>query len=288
MMSQKRLILSILFAQLVAFAGVAHAVDAGKLAVANGDVRISGKLAKPGDGVKNEDTISTGESSSAKILFSDQSVMDLGANSSMKVSDYALKDGDNRTGTFSLIYGKLRALVTKKVGDQGNVQVRSGSAVMGVRGTEFVVDTPKGPPGTIPTPTLVVVNGLVAVRPLTGGPSVAVGAGQMLVASKASLQQAAAVASGGASGKSDSKSSDGKGSDSGKGGDTAKSGDSGKGAETAKSGDTGKGSDGGKGGETLRGGVVSAAASAGGSTLQSSGLRQVLRLTRGAQAQFKE
>jgi hypothetical protein len=42
------------------------------------------------------------------------------------------------------MFGKMRSLITNKVGTQGKVQFRSGGTVMGVRGTEFVVDNPSG------------------------------------------------------------------------------------------------------------------------------------------------
>jgi len=168
---------------LAAASNASAATEAGKLAVANGDVKISGKAAKPGSVILNNDTITTGANASAKLLFTDQSIMDLGPNSSLNVSDYAVKDGENRTATFSLLYGKLRSLVTQKVGDGGKVQVKTNSAVMGVRGTEFVVDAPQASPGQAATaPAIVVVSGSVAVSPSGGGAPVMVGAGQMFVA----------------------------------------------------------------------------------------------------------
>ena len=185
--------------------------NAGNLAVVNGDVRIAanekeaGRAAKPNEVLKNNETIKTGKDSSAKILFTDQSIMDIGPNSALKVSDYALKDGDNRTATFSLVYGKLRALVTKKVSDGGRVQVKSNDAVMGVRGTEFVVDRPIG---TATSTSIVVVSGLVQVTPPSGGPAISVGAGQMMVATAQFAQgTTAASASGTSSGSGESTSS---------------------------------------------------------------------------------
>src|SRR4051812_19594580 len=61
--------------------------EAGRLALVNGDVRIAkgdadaGKTAKPNDPIQNADVIKTGANASAKMLFSDQSVMDIGPSS---------------------------------------------------------------------------------------------------------------------------------------------------------------------------------------------------------------
>lgn len=147
---------------------LADDASVGKIAVVNGTITIisangESRAAKPGDLIKDNDQIQTGANSSAKLLFTDQSIIDLSANSAFKVSDYALKNGEDRTGTFSLLYGKIRSLITKKVGPQGKVDFRSGSTVMGVRGTEFVVDAPKGSNGSASATSLVVVAGSVAV-----------------------------------------------------------------------------------------------------------------------------
>lgn len=173
----------------------AYAGDpAGKIIVVNGEVRIlsskpgdKGRITKPGDAIVNDDTIQTAPDASAKVLFTDQSMVDLGSNSLFKVSDYALKAGEDRTGTFSLLYGKIRSLITKKVGPQGRVEYKAGGAVMGVRGTEFVVDAPKldavaGKAGGFAPPSIVVVSGLVQVALLAGGPPIVLKPGEMVVA----------------------------------------------------------------------------------------------------------
>ncbi|MBI3558540.1 MAG: FecR domain-containing protein [Deltaproteobacteria bacterium] len=189
--------------------------EIGRLALVNGEVRIAksetdekGRIAKPNDAVFNTDIIKTGTSGSAKVLFTDQTLMDIGPSSALKVSNYSIKEVENRTGTFSILYGKLRALVTKKVGDDGKVEVKSSDAVMGVRGTEFMVEVPRirnagGAQGT----QVIVVSGLVQVRPPQGGPAISVGAGQMVVASPKTFSQAAAASSGqgGTAAKGDSK-----------------------------------------------------------------------------------
>ncbi|HRK01783.1 MAG TPA: FecR domain-containing protein [Oligoflexia bacterium] len=168
--------------------------EIGRLAVVTGDVKVAkngasdaGKPAKANDPIFNGDVIKTGNGAMAKLLFTDQSIMDVGANSAFKVTDYDLKQGENRTGSFNLMYGKLRALVTKQVGEDGNVKVRTKDAVMGVRGTEFVVNQPPAiAGGTAPPTQIVVVSGRVEVTPPSGGPPVSIGAGQMATAASPS------------------------------------------------------------------------------------------------------
>ena len=169
---------------------LAQAEDAivGKIAVVNGKVSIKSgsgavKSANAGDKISNLDTVNTESGATVKLIFTDQSIIDLGPSSSFKVADYALKNTDNRTGTFSLLFGKMRSLVTKKVGEKGKVQFKAGNSVMGVRGTEFVVDAPKGADGVVAAPKLVVVSGLIAIGNINGGALVMVKQGEMMKAS---------------------------------------------------------------------------------------------------------
>lgn len=194
--------------------GVARAkTEIGRLAVVTGDVKIAkdandnaGREAQANDPIFNGDVVKTGSGAMAKVLFTDQSIMDVGPNSAFKVTDYDLKQGDNRTGTFNLMYGKLRALVTQQVGDDGDVKVKTKDAVMGVRGTEFVVAQPLTASGTVAPTQIVVVSGRVAVTPPNGGPPVVVAAGQMVTsAASTNATSGSSASSGGAaaSGSSD-------------------------------------------------------------------------------------
>lgn len=175
----------ILFAMLSWTTSHAQDQDVGKVVVVNGSAdaifQTKSRTLKPGDSIRNVETVRTHPNSSVKLLFSDQTSIDLGPNSSLQVKDYALKNGDNRVGTFSLFYGKMRSVITKKVGPQGKVNFKSGGTVMGVRGTEFIVDTAvsNNSPGQS---SIVVVSGVVEVAPLSGGAPVALKAGEMITA----------------------------------------------------------------------------------------------------------
>lgn len=255
---------------ILGLANISHAdTEVGRIAVVNGEVKVGSsesdpkaRLAKPNDVIHNQDVIKTGDGAAAKILFSDQTVMDLGPSSAMKVSDYAIKDVESRTGTFSILYGKLRALVTKKVGPNGKLEVKTGDAVMGVRGTEFLVDSPKG--ANAAGTQLVVVSGVVQCRPPAGGPPITVGAGQMVMASPKTFAAAAgaggaSTASSGADAKSESKSestkSDSKADAKGDAKSDAKAGDAGKSSAASATANAGTGTATASG-DTAGGGVV--------------------------------
>ncbi|MBI3556877.1 MAG: FecR domain-containing protein [Deltaproteobacteria bacterium] len=143
--------------------------------------------AHPNDGIVQTDLVTTGADGSTKILFSDQTILDLGPSSSLKITEYALRQLENRTAVFNLLYGKLRALVNRKVGENGSVEVRTHDAAMGVRGTEFVINVP--PTGQDSQTRVMVISGEVRVSPPGGGPSVIVGPGKFIMVTPKTFSQ---------------------------------------------------------------------------------------------------
>ena len=97
------------------------------------------KPTRPGDYVKSGDVVNTSSDGKVKILFKDKSIVDLGPASIFKVDHYMNNQGDNREADFSMMYGTLRAAISKKITGKGRFNVRTPAATMGVRGTEFVV-----------------------------------------------------------------------------------------------------------------------------------------------------
>jgi hypothetical protein len=82
------------------------------------------------------------------------------------------QQGDDKQVEISMPLGNIDCDV-KKLSKKSSFQVRTPSAVAGVRGTKFGVSiSPNG------TATVTVSEGLVAVAPSAGGSSVAVGAGK--------------------------------------------------------------------------------------------------------------
>jgi len=129
----------------LAFAGTAFAADIGQVKVSNGDVQVqrgSARIAaKVGMGIQASDVVLTGKDGAAGITFTDNSLVSVGPNSVFAIDKYAF-DTTTHAGEFegSLKQGKLAAVSGKMVKQSPeSMKIRTPSAVMGVRGTEFVV-----------------------------------------------------------------------------------------------------------------------------------------------------
>jgi len=127
------------------FAGSAAAADIGLIKVANGSVEIqrgaSKVPAKVGTAVQTSDVLVTGSDGSAGITFTDNSLVSVGPNSVFAIDKYSF-DSTTHAGEFegNLRQGRLAAVSGKMVKQSPeSMKIRTPSAVMGVRGTEFVV-----------------------------------------------------------------------------------------------------------------------------------------------------
>jgi hypothetical protein len=129
--------------------------------------------ARIGLAVEQGDELSTGEKSRLKVLLSDDSVVALGSSSRLVLAEHLFSSkSKSRITRLKLLGGLMRALVQKSVGGvNADFQVASGTAVAGVRGTEFVLDA------TGQAPRLASLSGAVAWSS-AGGSLVEVGAGQ--------------------------------------------------------------------------------------------------------------
>jgi hypothetical protein len=135
------------------FAMPALAQDVGLIKVASGSVQIerAGTKAKAqvGDAVRARDVLYTGADGSAGITFTDNSLMSFGPNTVFAIDRYSF-DSTTHAGEFegSLRQGRLAAVSGKMVKQSPeSMKIRTPSSVMGVRGTEFVVqvDEPVAP-----------------------------------------------------------------------------------------------------------------------------------------------
>jgi hypothetical protein len=129
----------------LAIPGVAVATEAGLVKVSKGSVQIqrggSKVPATVGTGVRTSDVIVTGADGSAGITFTDNSLVSVGPNSVFAIDRYRF-DTTTHAGEFegNLKQGRLAAVSGKMVKQSPeSMKIRTPSAVMGVRGTEFVV-----------------------------------------------------------------------------------------------------------------------------------------------------
>jgi hypothetical protein len=127
------------------FAMSASAVDIGQIKIAKGSVTVD-RAAQSLQGavgmrLQASDVITTGADGSVGITMSDDSLLSAGPNSTLSLDRFAfdstthqgLFDASLRKGSLSVISGRI----AKQSPDA--MTVRTPSAILGVRGTEFVV-----------------------------------------------------------------------------------------------------------------------------------------------------
>jgi hypothetical protein len=139
-----------IIAAALAVAAPALAADnIGLIKVSKGSVQIqrgSEKLpANVGAALQASDTIVTGADGSAGITFTDNSLVSVGPNSVFSIDKYSF-DSTTHQGEFAgnLKQGRLAAVSGKMVKQSPeSMTIRTPSAIMGVRGTEFVVQVEK-------------------------------------------------------------------------------------------------------------------------------------------------
>lgn len=108
------------------------------------DLLIMGKTIKlkKDDWVKEGSVVKTADKSFVKLIFIDKSQMNIGPNTEMKIAKF----NGNEAGIIDLVKGKIRSQVTKdylqmKDKDRSKIFVKTPNAVMGIRGTDFMIST---------------------------------------------------------------------------------------------------------------------------------------------------
>ncbi|PIS11463.1 MAG: hypothetical protein COT73_03845 [Bdellovibrio sp. CG10_big_fil_rev_8_21_14_0_10_47_8] len=138
--------ISILTILVMAFAlpMTSFAEDAsGLMMVVKGDIKVTTKAgkteaAKVGRKVVAGDTILAGADSRAKIVMSDKNVINISPDSKIIIEKYE-NDGKKKNVELNVLYGKVRASVEQKYdGDKSKFNIKTPSAVAGVRGTDFI------------------------------------------------------------------------------------------------------------------------------------------------------
>jgi hypothetical protein len=127
------------------FATFAGAADIGQIKVAKGQVSVDrGGQAMPGvvgTRLQPADTVKTGADGSVGITMYDDSLLSAGPNSMFSLDRYAFDTTTNK-GQFdtSLRKGSL-AVISGRIAKESPdaMTVRTPSAILGVRGTEFIV-----------------------------------------------------------------------------------------------------------------------------------------------------
>ena len=117
------------------------------------------------------------EKSGLQLALPNQTTINVGPE-----TEIVLVSVDPRKGVMQLLYGELKANVTKMMKD-GSMQVEMSQAVAGIKGTIFVLEE------TGDTSTLKVIEGTVALKSKTSGQEEKVNVGEALVADQNGLGQ---------------------------------------------------------------------------------------------------
>lgn len=128
----------------VAMAGKVVSVEGNVLVRQDGNSGGRAQAMRPGLDVKEGDVINTASDGKAKIMLEDKTILDIGPSALFKVEKYAANHGGDRNVGLSMPYGTTRVAVSKPIGAGGKFQIRTRTATMGVRGTEFIVQSEMG------------------------------------------------------------------------------------------------------------------------------------------------
>ncbi|MEK7355381.1 MAG: FecR family protein, partial [Bdellovibrionota bacterium] len=123
----------------------------GTFEVAKGDIKVqsAGKVVPVSTGGKicAGDTVIAGLDSRAKIKFADGNELNISPDSKIVIEDYQFNKDDNKKKVLlNILKGKVRATTREenmyndkaKDGQANTFQIRTKSAVAGVRGTDFL------------------------------------------------------------------------------------------------------------------------------------------------------
>lgn len=121
-----------------AWAQAAHGVF--KVVKGNVEVTSAGETKKARIGMKvlPKDKIKVGKESRAKIVMVDKNEINISPDSEIEITEYEYKPEQGKKDVLiNVLYGKMRAKVEQKYEDENKFQVKTKSAVAGVRGTDF-------------------------------------------------------------------------------------------------------------------------------------------------------
>jgi hypothetical protein len=131
-----------------ATSGAVNDQSIGSITAIEGEVYLSHKgdtaafPAMLGDPIYLYDHIQTEKQSRVQLLFEDESLLNLAENTYIQITEHIYSPEENRrSSVFRLMMGKVRAIVGRYFRGAGSrYKVSTPTAIIGVRGTHFVVD----------------------------------------------------------------------------------------------------------------------------------------------------
>jgi hypothetical protein len=85
------------------------------------------------------DRFETGDDSGLKILFNDDSLISLGANATLEITEFVYTP-TKRKSLSNLVKGKLKGIIQKIPGVETDIEFATPNAVAGIKGTELYID----------------------------------------------------------------------------------------------------------------------------------------------------
>ena len=114
---------------------------------------------RPGAAVLLGDVVETDGQSKVKLVLADDSVLSVGPQSRVTVQEFVL-EAERRHARLQVLVGRFKIAIAKFLGGASDVEVRTPTAVAGVRGTMLWGDTE--------IDAFCVLDGAADVRPLSG------------------------------------------------------------------------------------------------------------------------
>jgi len=133
------------------WAGDVTAQDAGRVKTVKGTVYIERggqrEVALVGSGVRQADTLVTGPDGAVGVTLADDTLLSAGPNSVLVIERFVYEANQPGSVEAALTKGTL-AVVSGRIAKQAPdaMRVKTPSAILGVRGTEFVVRASAGSP----------------------------------------------------------------------------------------------------------------------------------------------
>lgn len=93
-----------------------------------------------GSALEEKDRIVTKDNSKLQLIFKDETVITIGANSNFSIKEYLFEDNKEPVARFNMLQGAMRTISGKigKIAPQ-NFSVRTKNATIGIRGTNFTI-----------------------------------------------------------------------------------------------------------------------------------------------------
>ena len=131
-----------------ATSGAVNDESIGSITAIEGEVYLSHRgdtaafPAMLGDPIYLYDHIQTEKQSRVQLLFEDESLLNLAENTYIQITEHIYSPEENRrSSVFRIMMGKVRAIVGRYFRGAGSrYKVSTPTAIIGVRGTHFVVD----------------------------------------------------------------------------------------------------------------------------------------------------